>query len=152
MYKRQTINITKEATGRILLDYRFAEPQFETVFIKGKDFSTVSLGKESLKKQKGRPELPDVSRSIIIPDKARMKVNILSSDYYEIPDIDIAPSKGILPRTVNPADVPYTFANTYEKDAFYPDTLASLGKPYILRDQRGSVSYTHLTLPTTPYV
>ena len=128
-----TVNITKNSADRILLDYQFDEPEFGAVSIEGKGFATVSLGRESLKKQKGRPELPDVCRSVIIPDKARMKVNILSSEFYDIPDIDIAPSKGILPRTVNPADVPYTFANTYEKDAFYPGTVASLGRPYILR-------------------
>lgn len=134
-----TINITKDSADGILLDYRFAEPEFGIVSINGKNFSTVLLGKESLKKQKGRPELPDVSRSVIIPDKVRMKVKILDSSYYEIADIDIAPSKGILPRTVNPAEVPYTFANTYQKDAFYPSPIASAGKPYILRDHRGLV-------------
>ena len=134
-----TINITEESSGNILLDYQFSEPEFEKVIINGMDFSTVSFGQESLRKQKGEPELPAVCRSVIIPDKARMKVNIISSSYREIPDIDIAPSKGILPRTVNPADVPYTFGDTYGKDAFYPGTAASIGKPYILRDKRGLV-------------
>jgi hypothetical protein len=134
-----TINIEKDATGGILLDYRFDEPDFGTVFIEGKNFLTVLLGKESLIKRKGEPELPGVCRSVIIPDNARMKVNIIDSSYYEIADIDIAPSKGILPRTVNPGEVAYTFANTYQKDAFYPGTVASLGKPYIMRDHRGLV-------------
>lgn len=133
------VSIIENSADRILLDYRFDEPDFTVVSIDGKDFSTVSFGKESLKKQKGCPELPNICRSIIIPDNTRMQVNILSREFYDITDINIAPSKGILPRTVNPAEAPYTFGNTYKKDSFYPGTVASLGKPYILRDNRGAV-------------
>lgn len=59
-------------------------------------------GAESRKKEVGAPALPDVSRSIIIPDDTEMRVNIIASSFFEVEDIDIAPSKGFILRTVNP--------------------------------------------------
>jgi len=49
----------------------------------------------------------------------------------------VAPSKGRIMRTTDPASVPYEFADSYEKDEFYPADIASLGTPYIVRDFRG---------------
>lgn len=87
----------------------------------------------------GNPDLLKFSRSLIIPDMAQMEVEIISSEYTEIPNIDIAPSKGNLLRTVNPDDVPYTYGQVYNKDKFFPGNLASLQEAYILRDHRGQV-------------
>jgi hypothetical protein len=87
----------------------------------------------------GAPELPNVCRSIIIPDDAEMTVRVVSADYYDVKDVAIAPSKGVLPRTVDPDSVPYTFGAEYDTDAFYPGPLATLRTPYVMRDYRGVV-------------
>ncbi|UCC31945.1 MAG: hypothetical protein JSU86_06635, partial [Phycisphaerales bacterium] len=74
-----------------------------------------------------------------IPDDARMAVNVLASEHYDLTDMDVAPSRGFIPRTVNPNDIPYSFGDVYTTDAFYPGDLAGLRAPYILRDHRGTV-------------
>ena len=89
--------------------------------------------------KKSAPDLPKFSTSIIIPDAEKMEVKILSSEYTEYRNIEIAPSKGNLLRTINPSDVPYEYGEVYQKDAFFPGKLASLQKPFILRDFRGQV-------------
>ena len=76
---------------------------------------------------------------MIIPDNAEMELRIREALYYELTDVDIAPSKGCLSRTVNPNDVPYSFGAVYEQDAFFPGPVAALRAPYILRDYRGLV-------------
>ncbi|HLG35126.1 MAG TPA: C25 family cysteine peptidase [Bacteroidia bacterium] len=98
---------------------------------------TLSLNEAYPMLIKGAPDLLKLSCSIIIPDMAKMKVEIVSSSYTEIQNISIAPSKGNLYRNINPADVPYYYGGVYSQDAFYPGNLASLQSPYIFRDYRG---------------
>lgn len=85
----------------------------------------------------GAPELPLFAASLIIPDEAGMKVEIVSFGYTEYKNVLIAPSKGNLSRTVDPSTIPYEFGKQYETDAFYPGRIARLSDPYIVRDYRG---------------
>ena len=85
----------------------------------------------------GAPDLPRLNTSIIIPDQENMSIKVIDSDYIELEDINIIPSKGNLTRDINPSSVPYTYSKHYQKDTFYPNNLASLGNPYIIRDIRG---------------
>jgi hypothetical protein len=137
------VNVLDGNPDRIVIEYEFGEFTSRTVRIDGRPFIEVYLEGESVKKELGAPALPDVSRSVIIPDDARMAVRVLEGRYYETKDIDVAPSKGILYRDVNPDDVPYTFGRTYATNAFYPGELATLREPHILRDYRGIAVTVH---------
>jgi len=86
--------------------------------------------------KKGAPDLPLYAKSVIIPDADNMEVVVTRSKYIDIPNVDVAPSKGNLLRNVNPDDVPYTYGIEYGQNAFYPTQLAYLREPYILRDFR----------------
>ena len=68
-----------------------------------------------------------------------MKIEITHTEYQEIQNINIAPSKGNLLRNVNPDEVPYEFGENYKQDTYYPGQLVKLREPYILRDFRGQV-------------
>ena len=57
--------------------------------------------------RKGAPGLLKLTASVIIPDQEKMRVEVIDSTFTEIRNIDIAPSKGVLLRTVDPDDVPY---------------------------------------------
>ena len=85
----------------------------------------------------GVPDLPTISRSLIIPDKSNMSIRVIDQEYIEIENIDIIPSKGNLSRLINPSEVDYIWSGIYNKDSFYPYDLAYLRNPYILRDHRG---------------
>ncbi|PKP50688.1 MAG: hypothetical protein CVT94_00655 [Bacteroidetes bacterium HGW-Bacteroidetes-11] len=87
--------------------------------------------------EKGMPDLPKLTASVIIPDQAQMEVRIISSRYIDYPFIEIAPSKGNFTRDIDPVSVPYTYSKAYERDEFFPAMQASLRDPYILRDYRG---------------
>jgi hypothetical protein len=87
--------------------------------------------------EKGSPDLPKYSESLIIPDKALMKYEILDARYTEYTHVSIAPSKGNLLRNVNPDDVAYEYGRTYQQDQFYPGELAAFNPAYIMRDFRG---------------
>ena len=91
----------------------------------------------------GAPDLDQTFASVIIPDNAQMSLEVISSSYIEIENIDIAPSKGNFSRSISPSDVPFNRGDVYAEDQFYPGKLADLRDPYILRDFRGQtvVSY-----------
>lgn len=84
----------------------------------------------------GYPDLPQLTYSLIIPDKEDMKAEIISSSYVDY-NYSIASSKGNLKRDINPSDIPYTYSSAYSTDEFYPDDQTLMREPYILRDYRG---------------
>ncbi|MBU0641390.1 MAG: hypothetical protein KKB50_21225, partial [Planctomycetes bacterium] len=133
------VQVLENTPQRILLQYDLVDLQAQTVLIAGQEYTQFVLEGESPLKTAGAPELPNVCRSIIIPDDSAMNVNVLETEYYDLEGVAAVPSKGVLLRTVDPASVPYTFGEVYEQDAFYPGELAGLRAPYILRDHRGAV-------------
>ena len=86
--------------------------------------------------QAGAPDLPMFPIPAIIGDRAEMTVSVIDAQYTDY-DMEIAPSKGNFSRQINPEDVPYTYGEMYQQDAFWPASQAYLEAPYILRDFRG---------------
>jgi hypothetical protein len=135
-----TVEVLELAAERTVLKFSVNRYLTGTVDIDGKAFiSLQKLRKESMIEEAGSPRLPRINRALVIPDNGRMGYKVISSSYIEIEDIDVAPSKGHLLRTVDPATVLYTFGDVYENNAFFPGDLVKLREPHILRDFRGIV-------------
>jgi len=92
--------VLSDSGDRVVLQYTFGQYRSEMVEIKGQEYLDISFPSEPRWMEKGTPALPYVNRSIIIPDNARMEVQVLTADYYET-EAAIAPSKGNLYRTVD---------------------------------------------------
>ena len=122
-----------------LLTMRLGEFEMMPVRVDDEEFSVITLDDESNILLTGYPDIPDVRRSIIIPDNAKMNVRVISSEYTDYENIQVAPSKGVVYRNVDWDSVPREFGEVYEQDAFYPGNLVELNMPYILRDFRGQV-------------
>ena len=104
-------------------------PKGNQMIISGEDMASMSV--------KGAPNLPMYPISMLIGDKAEMEVSVEKSSYVDFENVEIAPSKGNFSRQINPDDVPYTYGEMYQQDAFYPAEQAALETPYIIRDFRG---------------
>ena len=87
---------------------------------------------------KGAPNLPRLSASLIIPNDKQMQAEVQYSDYIEINNIEIAPSKGVITRDIDPSTVAYTYGEVYNQNNFFPGSLSELNKPYIIRNYRGA--------------
>ena len=85
----------------------------------------------------GEPDMPMTGIPVLIGDKARMSIRVVDAQYRDFEGIEVAPSKGDFPRTINPEDVPYTYGACYSEDAFFPASNIGLYEPYIIRDFRG---------------
>jgi len=123
----------------IEISYEINEFEEIPVNINDIEYSKIFIGKESNLLLTGKPDIPNICRSILISDTEKMDINVIDCKFIEYEDVLIAPSKGNLPRSVNPDEVPYEFDEIYYEDAWFPDDIASLREPYILRDFRGQV-------------
>lgn len=108
-----------------------------TVQIDGKEFSVVQVDGGSVMLEAGTPDLQKLTASLIIPDEAHMLSEVVSSEYVEFENYNLAPSKGNFTRDIMPEDVPYTFGSSYQTNAFFPGSLTDLGSAYVIRDFRG---------------
>ena len=84
----------------------------------------------------GEPNLPMIAVPAIVGDHQHYNIRVVDAQYTDFP-MEVAPSKGDFPRTINPEDVPYTYGECYGQDAFFPAQNVGLYEPYILRDFRG---------------
>jgi len=103
-----------------------------------------SEGATTLQK-KGAPNLPKMVSSLVVPNNKKMKIEYFDVEYTDIHNIDILPSRGAISRTVDPSTVAYTYGAEYEINDFFPNTLANISSPYIMRDVRG------VTVQFTPF-
>ncbi len=106
------------------------------VLINGQVFNHISLDKEAETYIKGAPEVPTVSRSIIIDNYSQPEMRLIDSNYVEY-QLALAPSKGVITRDIDPASVPYVFGDVYQEDNFFPGQVSTLGSAYIMRNYRG---------------
>ncbi len=131
------IKVLQDKGSSITLEFSLNGYQLEPVNIKGKTYTRVILNKEITFLKKGLPELPTVCRNVIIPDQGVMDYKIIDIQYETVKTAPIVPSKGNLYRNVDPAKVPYTFAQFYRTNTWWPERTIELSQPFILRDYRG---------------
>ena len=97
----------------------------------------VSVDGMGIELEAGAPQLPYAVIPVMIGDMAEMNVSVTNATYVDYENVEVAPSKGNLSRQINPDDVPYTYGEMYQQNAFWPAAQATLNAPYIIRDFRG---------------
>ena len=97
----------------------------------------VSVPKSLSTAEAGEPNVPMTGIPLMIGDRARMDARVVDAKYMDFENIEVAPSKGDFPRTIDPETMPYTYGECYGKDAFFPAENLEIREPYIIRDFRG---------------
>ena len=123
----------------VMINYKIDKFTMKDLNVDGRTYTKIFLDDESHLMIKGEPDLPNICRSIKIPDNKKIDIHVIDAQYEEYENILIAPSKGVLTRDVSYDEVPYEFSTSYNKDEFSPSIIAELGTPYIIRDLRGQV-------------
>ena len=130
-------NLVSSTADEVVLTFGVNSYTFENVTTpKGTASKLIAPGMSKIL-EKGAPELSKLTASVIIPDKAKMKVEVLDSSFITIDNVNIEPSKGVITRDIDPSTIPYEYGKEYNRNAFYPGPLAELNAPYIARDYRG---------------
>jgi hypothetical protein len=133
--------VLSSSPSETVLHFQVGSYEKTKLEIEGEDWYEISLPKEGRLLKAGLPELPVFNRSIIIDDQALMKVEVFDIQYVDTV-LPIAPSKGDLTRDIDPSTVPFRFDPLYNEDKFWPEEVATLSEPYIMRDFRGIVVRT----------
>ncbi|MBQ6307134.1 MAG: hypothetical protein IJK78_11255 [Bacteroidales bacterium] len=97
----------------------------------------VTMPKAVSTAEAGEPNVPMTGIPVMIGDRARMDIRVVNAKYQDFEGIEVAPSKGDFPRSIDPATVPYTYGECYSQDAFFPTNNVGMYEPYIIRDFRG---------------
>ena len=138
------IRLLQAQPENMILELNLANFERETVKIDGQTYYDLSVKKGGLTLEPGMPQLPVMAASVIIPNNAKMQLELLSSEYVDL-EMKVAPSKGNLTRDIDPATVPYRFDSFYQSEGYWPEVQAELSEPFILRDYRG------ITVRFTPF-
>jgi len=120
----------------------------ENITIGNEKYLDIGIDSAGVTLEKGFPSLPILAKSLIIGHDSHMSIDILKANYTEFAG-QIVPSKGILYRDINPADIPYTFDEIYTQDTFYPSEIARLTDPYVMRELRG-IAFQLLPVAVNP--
>ncbi len=144
VFAHDNVIAEKNDSQQITLQYALQSDDYKVILVtvNGKVCTSIRLKEASRDRTKGEPDLPQIAQAIAIPDKGKMKLEIVDAQFTVQSGHTIVPSKGSLSRRVNPADIPYTFGPVYSDDAWFPRQCAYLGNsPYIAGEYRGLVVY-----------
>jgi hypothetical protein len=133
------IDVLNPTPGQTQVRFQVGTFSLRPVSVDGESYSALVWGGGHEPLQRGNPALPGFRESIVVPEEGEMTIQVLESEYQDYPGVRIAPSKGTVTRDIDPDSVPWEFSNVYAQNAWYPAAIASLGQPYILRDERGIV-------------
>ena len=91
------LNIVVEESNdsRTVVTFEIGSYLQDEVDVNGETYFSVGHDDLSILLNEGEPALPRICRSIIIPDDARVGINVLSSKYIDIPNMPVVPSKRI---------------------------------------------------------
>ena len=89
---------------------------------------------------KGAPDLRRIAAGLIIPDHGSTRATVLSANYKDYVNVEIAPSKGVLLISEDARSIPFEYGDAYNKNAFFPENIVELREPHIMRNIRGQVA------------
>lgn len=139
------IELVKQTYNESILDVSINAYNLQTVQTPNGTEYIVNSKNAVTMQIKSSPNLPKLSKSLVIDNNKKMQVEFFDLQYTEIKNIKIAPSKGVITRDIDPSTVAYEYGNDYSLNQFFPKEIASISKPYIIRDLRG------ITVNLTPF-
>jgi hypothetical protein len=86
--------------------------------------------------EEGLPDLPVYAQLVAIPDQAGVRVEIISSSFQIVENVDAFPTQA--PEYYDESnDTPFSKnEDFYQRDEYYPSNVVEIGEPVILRDLR----------------
>ncbi len=133
------LRVLESSPERVLVEVTVAGVERATHTIGGQVQSAYAVPGATAWMVAGEPQLPLLRQSIYLPDLGAYEARVVDSEFITLWTEPILPSKGHLPRNVDPASVPLTWSAAYQRDELFPATSAELHEPYIVRDFRGAV-------------
>lgn len=116
-----------------LNDYQLINKIFQ-----GKTYTTLDMDHHIVIETKGFAQLPVVMRMLSIASTGGVDVKVMDSRYTDIQlTYPMLPGRGVIYRNQNPDSIPYQIAVESITNSWYPEQVAQLDEPFLLRDERG---------------
>ena len=141
--RKSTFSIIDDKPEYALVDVVVGDLRSKTVATPQGNMQIIQVEQGTPVLKAGAPDLPRLAFSLIIPGSTTSKLTVVESEYTDIPNVRVAPSKGKLYRNQVPAEVPYVFGDVYQKNAFYPAQVAVGNTPFMVRDFRGQTIHVY---------
>ena len=135
--KAQQFKLLDAQENQLVVEHHLQTSPYNFTHINGKDHINFGKTYKVTTLQKGAPQMPTFSESVVVPSKGNVTLAVEYDSFYELSDVFVSPSKGNLKRNIDPSNIPYEFGEAYSQDAFYPGNLAVASDPFILRELRG---------------
>ncbi|OIP28969.1 hypothetical protein AUK22_03585 [bacterium CG2_30_54_10] len=122
------------------LQVKVEDVSFVKSEVSGNPVVSITIPGTSVSFDKGSPELPRLTALVMIdPQKSPLFKLVKGQSQVINLDATVIPSRGNFSRSIDPADVPFTFGDVYSQDKWYPadSDLVKMGEPFVLRDVRG---------------
>src|SRR5690606_30846696 len=99
----QAQNFKLESQNQNLIDFTHTLNPFErnSIQINGSNYHNFGLSHRVLTTETGAPAMPFFSQAVMVPKKGVVSYEIQHDGFYDIENIEVAPSKGNLKRNVN---------------------------------------------------
>ena len=131
------INLVSKSENSLIIDFELENFELLSVKeLKNEFFQKLIVEGGVSTLTKGDPELLKFSSNIQLPHKGISNFSIISTDFTELENVNIVPSKGNLYRNIDPKTVKLQKGISYSIDSDFPNQLFYLGNPYIHRDIR----------------
>ncbi|RKZ20155.1 hypothetical protein DRQ50_00350, partial [bacterium] len=104
--------------------------------IEGRVFARVGVPGTWPTLEAGHPELPRLTLQLRLPSAGTPRLRIVSEYWRELASAPVLPSRGNIPRTMDPLQVPRATGPSYASGV-YPAAGHNLERPYLLRGERG---------------
>lgn len=131
-----TIATKTNDDGSVIIELSLTKIDTTAILIGGQSYYKISIPEGHSPLHKGEPDLPVITKNIIIPDGMQCSVSIEEESFLDY-DMNIVPSKGSIMRNIDWYSVPYTFSDVYNSDTFYPSEIIKTSDSYMIRNIQG---------------
>ncbi|RMH70441.1 MAG: T9SS C-terminal target domain-containing protein [Gemmatimonadetes bacterium] len=125
------VTVTEANLNGTTLRVDVAGVNLDFVSIDQLEYAKISFPQTPHLSEPGAPRLPMISTLIAIPPTANAEISVRAGAYEILPGLDVLPYSDYIEPELHFLD-----SHIYERDAFYPAELATLGSPEIWRDVR----------------
>lgn len=105
----------------------------------GVSYQVIDFQSSAVTQEAGWAELPFISASVQLPADKDVDLQVIASEYREISlTAPLLPSRGTIYRNQDPETIPYRINEQSITNQFYPNEIATMEEPFIIRDVRGT--------------
>lgn len=137
VYGQVTTTLISQSDSSLVLNYQFNSYKLKEVVLNDITYYTPEMIGTTPILNHSEPALNKVATSFRCPKDAQINIEIINESYVDLESTPIAPSKGNIYRNTDPATVPYSFGDTYNRADFYPKSSFSLRGEYSIRNVSG---------------